>query len=131
MESIPPLPPLQAQEDASTPPQLSEVARGMKVAELRSELKSCRQTICGTKEILVQRLIFCTHLPPSTNVATGNVSNDNQPTVDFHHGVKWRLLDPDPTPLQEPNRIPGLVAPTTHSAGATQEAKKHVTGNHS
>jgi hypothetical protein len=34
-------------------------------------------------------------------------------------------LDPDPTPLQEPNRIPGLVAPTTHSAGATQEAKKY------
>ncbi len=58
MESIPPLPPLpplQVQEDASTPPELSEIAiRGMKVAELRSELKSCRQTVCGTKEILVQ-----------------------------------------------------------------------------
>jgi hypothetical protein len=96
MESIPPL---QAQEDASTPPQLSEVAiRGMKVAELRSELKNRKQTVSGTKEVLVQRLISCMHLPPSTDVATGNVSNDIQPTVDFHHGVRWRLLDPDPTP---------------------------------
>jgi hypothetical protein len=52
MESIPPL---LAQEDASTPPQISEVAiRGMKVAELMSELKSHCQTVSSTKEVLVQ-----------------------------------------------------------------------------
>ena len=28
-------------------------------------------------------------------------------------------------PLEEPNKVPGLVAPTTHSAGATEELKKY------
>jgi hypothetical protein len=39
--------------------------------------------------------------------------------------ISQRLLDLDPIPMQEPNRIPGLMTPATHSAGATEEAKKY------
>jgi hypothetical protein len=111
---------------AANPPQLSEtVIRGMKVTELRKELKSRHQSSNGVKDVLVQRLLLCMHLPPSNPAATGADVNNNQPVELLHHGVGWRLLDPEPAPVAEPNRIRGLVAPTTHSAGSTTEARKY------
>jgi hypothetical protein len=111
---------------AMAPPQLSESdIRRMKVAELRKELKSRRQSVNGAKDVLVQRLLACSHLPPSNDMAIGAVANDNQPMDTLHHGVKWRLLEPDATPLEEPSRMRSLVAPTAHAAGATTEAKKY------
>ena len=119
-------PPALAGNEAPNPPQLSESAiRGMKVAELRDALRERRQTVSGTKEVLVQRLLSCIHLPPSNEMANISVINDNQPTEDSHHGVRWRVLEPDVTPLEEPSRLPGLLAPTTHSAGSTEESKKY------
>jgi hypothetical protein len=110
---------------AAIPPQLSEtIIRGMKVAELRKELKIRHQSSNGVKDVLVQRLLSCMHLPPSNDMATGADTNNNQPVESIHHGVRWRLLDPEPTPVAEPNRMCGLVAPTTHSAGVTMEARK-------
>jgi hypothetical protein len=132
--SEPPEQPLPPQDDSpasvvvppavTNPPQLSEtVIRGMKVAELRNELKGRNQSSNGVKNVLVQRLLSCMHLPPSNNVAT--VADNNQQIESFHHGVSWRLLEPEQAPVAEPNRMRGLVAPTTHSAGATTEARKY------
>jgi hypothetical protein len=50
----------------------------MKVAELRKELKSRRQSVNGAKDVLVQRLLACSHLPPSNDMAIGTIANDNQ-----------------------------------------------------
>jgi len=124
--------PAQSQPENNTAPpvpnqhQLSEAAvRAMKVAELRKELKSRHKSSNGVKDALIQRLLSCMHLPPSNNVAaTVAVTTNNQPVESLHHGVCWRLLEPEPTPVAEPNRIRGLVAPTTHSSGGTSEAKK-------
>jgi hypothetical protein len=73
----------------------------------------------------VQRLLSCSRLPPLNVIATGIVTNDTQPTENFHHGVGWRLLEPDSMPLEEPIKMPGLVITTTHLAGATEESKKY------
>jgi hypothetical protein len=111
--------------NAENPPELSEsVIRGMKVVELRDALRKKNQTVSGTKDVLVQHLLSCSRLPPLNVMTTGIVTNDTQPTENFHRGG-WRLLEPDLTPLEEPNKVPSLVAPTTHSAGATEESKKH------
>jgi hypothetical protein len=99
-----PLPVLQAhQNNAAAPPQLSEnIIRAMKVAELRNELKSRNKAVSGTKDVLIQRLLSSMNLP---HVAAVTVTNDNKSAIESHHGVRWRLLEPDTTPVQEPNRI--------------------------
>jgi hypothetical protein len=58
-------------------------------------------------------------------MAIGAIANDNQPMDTLHHGVRWTLLEPDATPLEEPSWMHSLVAPTTHATGATTEAKKY------
>ncbi len=55
----------------------------------------------------------------------GAIANNNQPTETLHHGVRWRPLEPDATPVEEPRRMRSLVAPMMHAAGATTEAKKY------
>jgi hypothetical protein len=116
---------------AVAPPQLSETdVRGMKIAKLKiaklkKELKSRPQPVNGVKDVLVQRLLACCHLTPSNDVAIGTVANNNQPVELLHHGVRWRPLEPDSAPMEEPCRMHSLVAPTTHAAGATTEAKKY------
>jgi hypothetical protein len=58
-------------------------------------------------------------------MAIGAIANDNQPMETLHHRVRWTLLEPDATPVEEPSRMHSLVAPMTHAAGATTEAKKY------
>jgi hypothetical protein len=58
-------------------------------------------------------------------VAAGNVVHDNQPAEEYHHGARWRVLEPDEDPVEEPTRLPGLIVPTTHAAGSTEEKKKY------
>ncbi len=86
----PPPPPLQAlQHKTATPPQLSwNVIKVMKVAELRSELKSLNKAVSGSKDVLIQRLLSCINIP---HIATAVVVNDKLPAFNSHHGVRWRL----------------------------------------
>ena len=49
---------------------------------------------------------------------------DNEPDKCFDHRAKWRLLDLDTEPLENPNKYPGLVAPTVHAAKGTVEPPK-------
>lgn len=134
--TTPPPPPLQVQpNNMAAPPRLSEEApnlseeiiRAMKVPELRDALKSRNKAVRGNKDALIQRLLSC--MNENSNLRHGAaavVTNDNQqPPTESHHEVRWRLLEPGATPLQEPNTIPGLVAPTTHAAGTESEAKKY------
>lgn len=130
-----PPPPLQVQPNSMAAlPQLSEeipnlseeIIRAMKVPELRNALKSRNQAVRGNKDALIQRLLSCMNDSNVRHGAAAVVTNDNQqPPTETHHGVRWRLLEPNATPLQEPNTIPGLVAPTTHAAGTESEAKKY------
>jgi len=68
----------------------------MRVAQLRGELKFLNKAVSGTKDVLIQWLLSCMKIP---YMATGVVTNDNQPAIDSHHGVRWRLLEADTTPL--------------------------------
>jgi hypothetical protein len=89
----------------------------MKVSELREELKKRKLSTNGLKEDLIERLLQNAHLPPSSSDEPSAAEEDDWPCPYYHPGVRWRLLEQNTTsPIQNPNNLPGLMAPTIRVA---------------
>ncbi len=74
----------------------------------------------------MQRLLENAHVPPSSNDGLSAAEEDNRPFPCYHPGARWRLLEQDTTsPIQNPNNLPGLVAPTICATGGTIEPQKY------
>ena len=73
----------------------------------------------------MERLLQNDQLPPLSSDGPSAAEEDNQPFPCYHPGSRWRLLEQDTTsPIQNPNNVPGLVAPTMHATGWTTKPNK-------
>lgn len=135
-EAMPPVPePLDPSSSAAssyTPLTQSEIWQ-MKVKELREALSAQKQRQTGNKSELVERLLQCMHLPPTTNLpGTTSETNANAEVIVtptdscFDPNCRWEQLEPDLTQrVPEPTAGTGLLGPTTFASGATSEAPKY------